>query len=88
MNKEVQMNEKEQTNVLIKFIMPVSLVLLPLLAFGMIYQFYNSHNSELTWVEVLLVPTSMFLIATGVCSFFLTIWYFRHTIRFQRKGKK
>lgn len=81
------MNEKEQTHILAKFIMPIALVILPVLTFFSLYYFYRTHENDVSWIEMLFIPTSVFFIGAGVCCFFITIWWFRHTIKFQHRGK-
>lgn len=82
------MNDKEQTHMLVKYIMPVSLVLLPILAFVILYVSAQTQNTELTWAEALLVPSSIFLMVASTCGFFLAIWWFRQSIKVNNHGKK
>lgn len=74
------MNDKRSTGLLLKVFMPAILVVLPVIVFSYLYSFYKSHDSQLTWAEVLLVPSSVFLIIVSVCVFFITIWWYRNSI--------
>lgn len=80
-------DERRQTNNLMRFVMPGFMMLLPALTFAFLMISFRDHREDITWAEMLLVPTGVFIVVSFIFSFFIAIWWYRHSIRFHQKGK-
>lgn len=71
------MDDKKNTRILLKVFMPAFLVTFPLVVFLYIYTFYKTHANEISFLEVLMVPSVVFIVLASVFIFFITIWWYR-----------
>lgn len=73
-------HQQKQTNVLLKFLLPMFLTVIPIGTLVLLYAFYEGQEEPITWYEVILVPLNVFFVTLSVAAFFALIWYYRHYI--------